>query len=307
MCKKVDIIVVNWNSGESTLNAIRPYIDYKSATIYCNIIVVDNASTDNSQVILKNKVNKLITNDKNVGFGKACNQAFTGSTADYILLLNPDTLSEPVVLEKLVEFLGENPAYGIIGPSQLDKNKKVLKTCGRFPTYKTAIFEILGISKILPKVFTPAPIMVDWDHSESRDVDHVMGSYMVIRKSVLDEIGFMDDRYFMYLEDMDLSKRFSDAFFKTFYHSNYSIFHEGGGTGHKQKEHRLFYSLSSRRMYWRKHLAESNYLLLTALSITAEPVLRIIDSTVKEGLDGTKKVCKAYYMYLKSLLRPKPQ
>ena|SRR5665647_2315403 len=302
MFKKVDIIVVNWNAGEKTIEAIRPYINYESSIIRCKVTVVDNASTDNSLIIFKKGINKLITNNKNLGFGKGCNQAFNGSSADYILLLNPDTISEPIVLEKLVEFLEKNPNYGIAGPCQVDKNKNILRTCGRFPTFKTAIFEIFGLSKILPNLFTPAPIMTDWDHLQSRSVDHVMGSYMVIRKSILDKIGFMDDDYFVYLEDVDLSKRFSNAGFKTFYNNKYSIFHEGGGTGQKLQEYRLFYSLSSRLIYWRKHLGKINYFILVTLSITVEPIFRMVDSLIKEKTFGLKKIGKAYYMYIKKII-----
>ncbi len=303
MNKKVDIILVNWNSGEKTVNAALPYLGYASQNICCNVIVVDNASTDNSLSILKARINNVIENDKNVGFGKACNQAFEGSTADYILLLNPDTQSDALVLENLVHFLEEHKDYGIIGPRQIDKRGEVLRTCARFPTFKTSVFDLLGLSKIFPTVFTPASIMIDWDHGQSMDVDQIMGSYMVIRKSILDEIGFMDDEYFMYHEDLDLSKRFNDAGFKTFYDSSNSIFHEGGGTGQKLKEYRLFYSLWSRQVYWRKYLGKFNCFLLVVISITVEPFLRVINSLFKEKTFEFKGIAKAYFMYLNKIIR----
>lgn|SRR5690348_5821755 len=303
MTKKVDIILVNWNSGEQTVNAALSYLGYETKNICCNVIVIDNASTDNSLSILKAKINKVIENDANVGFGKACNQAFEGSTADYILLLNPDTQSEISVLENLVHFLEEHKGYGIIGPRQIDNKGEILRTCARFPTFKTAVFELFGLSKLFPRVFTPAPIMIDWDHGQSRDVDQVMGSYMVIRKSILDEIGFMDEKYFMYHEDLDLSKRFSDAGYKTFYDYSNSIFHEGGGTGQKLREYRLFYSLWSRQVYWKKYFGKFKCFLLVIISITVEPFLRIINSLVKEKTFEFKKITKAYFMYLKKIIR----
>ncbi len=301
MFKKVDIIVVNWNSGNLTLQAVSPYLNYTSSQISCKVIVVDNGSSDNSLILFKDKIKNLIINNKNIGFGKACNQAFDQSNADYILLLNPDTLSEPSVLEKLVAFLEENREYGVTGPAQIDKNGKVLRTCGRFPTFKTALFEVLGFSKIFPRIFTPVPIMTDWDHLQSKDVDHVMGSYMVIRKSILDKTGFMDNGYFVYLEDIDLNKRISNVGFKTFYNTKYSVFHEGGNSGPKVESNRLFYSISSRKIYWKKHLRKFSYLILTALSITVEPFLRIIDSLLRERKPRFKKIGKAYYMYIREM------
>ncbi|MEP6950983.1 MAG: glycosyltransferase family 2 protein [Ginsengibacter sp.] len=302
--KKVDIIVVNWNSGNLTMQAIAPYLGYSGSHIFCNVIVIDNASTDNSLTLFKNRVNNVIVNTQNLGFGRACNQAFNKSDADYILLLNPDTLSKPTVLEELVQFLEKNPEYGIAGPAQVDKNEHVLRTCGRFPTFRTALFEIFGLSKFFPEIFTPAPAMTDWNHLQSGDVDHVMGSYMLVRKSILDKIGFMDEKYFVYMEDIDLSKRINNAGFKAFYNNKCSIFHEGGGTGQNLKAERLFYSLSSRGIYWKKHLGKTSYFILTLFSFMIEPFLRMIDSLYKQKKLQFKIIGKAYCMHIHKLIRP---
>lgn len=304
MLKKIDIIIVNWNSGRQTMEASAPYLNYKSATICCNVIVVDNASTDNSSELFKDHIINVIYNKKNEGFGKACNRAFEQSKADYILLVNPDTLSEPSVLENLVEFLETNPEYAVTGPQQHDQNGAILKTCCRFPNFRRSLFEVFGLTKVFPKIFTSFLIMTDWDHLQSRDVDHIMGSYMLIRKSVIDKIGFMDDDYFVYLEDVDLSKRISNAGFKSYFNSEYSIFHEGGGTGQKSESQRLFYSLTSRRIYWEKHLGKTKTFILTSASIIVEPFLRMIDSLIKERKLGLKKIGKAYYWYMKKIIAP---
>lgn len=303
MSKKVDIIVVNWNSGVKALHAIEPYIGYKSLEICCNIIVVDNASTDGSIELLKSRVNTLIINYKNMGFGKACNQAFKKCTGDYILLLNPDTLSKPYVLEGLVDFLVKNPVYGVAGPQQTGEHGEILRTCGRFPTFKTALFDVLGMSKLLPNIFTPAPIMTDWNHLQSKDVDHVMGSFMVIRRSALNKVGFMDDDYFVYMEDVDLSKRLCLAGYKTFFNTDYSIFHEGGRSGDTSTVERLFYSLSSRRVYWKKYFGKFSYICLTFLSIIIEPVLRIIGTYKKKKRFQAKIINSAYARYWENIIK----
>lgn len=301
MIRKVDIIVINWNSGEQTMEAIAPYLDYKSEQIICNVIIVDNASTDNSRELFSGHIIHVIYNTVNRGFGSACNQALEQSNADYILLLNPDTGSEPVVLEALVQFLELNPTYAVTGPQQLNEHGIVLKTCCRFPNFKTSFFDVLGLTKVFPRIFPSCLIMTDWDHLQSRDVDHIMGSYMLIRKTVIDKIGFMDDDYFVYLEDVDLSKRISNAGFKSYYQSGYSIFHEGGGTGHKSESKRLFYSMNSRRIYWKKHLGKAQAFVLVGASIIIEPFLRVIDSFFKERKLGLKKIATAYYFYLRKI------
>lgn len=300
MRKKVDVVVINWNSGILTKNAVDPYLTNPSSRILCNVTVVDNASADGSLALLKTLPVKLIINTVNAGFGKACNQAIEHSAADYILLLNPDTKSTIAVLETLVDFLEKNPAYAIAGPQQLDDNGHVVKSCGRFPTFKTSVYELLGISKIFPYHFTPAPIMVDFDHLSSRDVDQVMGSYMLIKKSAIDITGFMDDDYFMYAEDRDLSKRMADNGFKSYYIADCRIVHSGGDSGDRIVALRLFYSMSARSIYWKKHLKSLEYAVLVLMSLAAEPVLRILSSPKK-----TVAIIKAYWLYLKKLITSK--
>ena len=281
MRPQVDIILINWNCGEQTMAAVAPYLNCQSSILDCRIIVVDNASTDKSSDLFAGRIGHIIYNQANLGFGKACNQAFAQSNADYILLLNPDTISDLSVLETLVQFLESHQNYAVAGPQQHDEEGRILKTCCRFPNFKSSFFELLGFNKLFPKTFTPSLIMTDWDHLQSRDVDHIMGSYMLIRKSVINEVGFMDDDYFMYLEDVDLSKRISNAGYKSYFMSGTSIFHEGGGSGGKFASKRLSYSLTSRKIYWEKHFGKAQAFILVCVSILIEPILRVVDSLIK--------------------------
>ena len=296
MKKVVDIILINWNSGAMALKAVRPYLDYESDSIQCNVIIVDNGSTDNSAILLKD-AGHFISSPTNLGFGRACNLAYPFCKGEYILLLNPDTESSPVVLENLVHFLEERKEYAVTGPQQRNNKGTTLRTCARFPKVGTALADLLGLSKVCPRIFTPVPVMIDWDHSKSADVDHVMGSYMLIRKSVIEQVGFMDDAYFVYFEDLDLSKRISATGFKTFYNQENSIMHAAGGTGDKAQANRLFYSINSRRIYWKKYFNPLAYFLLSFLSLTIEPVLRSIDLTIKEKALPLKVIPKAYWRY----------
>jgi N-acetylglucosaminyl-diphospho-decaprenol L-rhamnosyltransferase len=302
MNRKIDIIVVNWNAGMLTLQAVAPYLDFKSNQISCNVIVVDNASSDNSLVLLKDKVPNLISNTKNLGFGKACNQAFAQSEGDYILLLNSDTESSPAILEELVIFLETHTGYAITGPQQKDQNGNILRTCARFPTFATSLYDVLGLSKIFPHIFTPSPVMIDWDHHESKEVDQVMGSYMLIRRPVLDITGFMDDDYFVYTEDRDLSKRIYNAGFKSYYNASCSIIHERGSNGSNVSSQRLFYSMAGRSTYWKKHLGPLSSGTLVFLTITIEPFLRILNSIFQKKGNEVKEISRAYRLYVKKLI-----
>lgn len=298
--RNIDIVVINWNSGYKTLNAIKPYMGYCSEIISCNVIVVDNASLDDSVKILKDQVNSLIENTSNLGFAKACNQAIKGSVADYILLLNPDTYSEPKVLETLVLILEHNSSIAIAGPQQRDNDNKILYSCGRFPTFTTSLFELTGLSKLFPGIFIPVPIMTDWDHSYDKMVDHVIGSYMLIKKQVVDEIGFMDESYFLYLEDMDFSKRIKDAGYLIHFTVKESIIHEGGGSGDNIQAKRLYYFLMSRKVYWKKYFGKIQEIILISVMIAIEPFLRIIDLSIKSKKFIVRPVLRAYYNFIKN-------
>jgi len=303
MAKKVDIIVVNWNSGTLTLNAIKPYLNFKNDEIICNVIIVDNASTDDSLSLFENIDCTIIINATNRGFGHACNQAFKNSTADYILLLNPDTRSSINVLKSLVNFLENNQKYAVAGPRQITGKNITFRTCGRFPTFTTSIYEIFGLSKFMPSVFTPTPLMSEWDHLQNKTVDHVMGCYMLIRKLAVDEVGFMDDEYFVYYEDIDLSKRLSNAGYLSYFDSEHTIFHEGGSSGEFIKSKRLYYSITARRIYWKKHLNKLKYFLLFLLSLTVEPPLRMASSFASTRSFQFKNIFKAYFLYLKNIFQ----
>jgi GT2 family glycosyltransferase len=297
MVKTVGIIVDNWNSGDLTNTAVQPYLNYHSDKIKCEVVVVDNASSDNSLSILRNPHIILLANSTNTGFGHACNQAFEKLHTDYILLLNPDTISSVDTLETLVSFLENNHRYAVTGPMQKYENGSIIRCCGRFPVFRTALYDLAGLSKKFPKHFTPAPIMLDFDHLSSRDVDHIMGSYMLIRKSTIDITGFMDTAYFVYGEDLDLSKRIAIQGFSAYYNSNCSIIHISGASGHKVSALRLFYSISSRWIYWKKYLSYSALFVLTFLSLTLEPLLRLIQSPLQAS-----SVLKAYRLYIKKII-----
>jgi len=294
---RVDIILVNWNSGKLSCEALSPYLNYQSDCLECKIHVVDNASTDDSAAVLSAPTYNLIVNPQNLGFGKACNRAYSFCSGDYILLLNPDTRSNTAVLEQLVVFLEKNASYAVAGPQQIDDNNNISRTCGRFPSFLSAFFEVTGLSKLAPSVFLPSPIMKDWNHLQSKTVDHVMGSYMLIRKNVIEKTGFMDEAYFVYMEDLDLSKRLHDAGHKTYYDASCKVFHAGGGTGAKESAKRLAYSITSRRIYWKKHLGLLSYFMLTILSLTIEPVLRIAQSLINKNKPGIWAIIKVYGNY----------
>lgn len=303
----VAILVVNWNCGQLSAAAVAPYLSLPvDAPVRCRVIIVDNASTDDSLQFLSQLPVVLIQNQHNRGFGHACNQAREkAQDADYLLLLNPDTESSPEVLYQLVSYLELHSQYAVAGPQQINQQHAIIRSCGRFPNTMTACWEVLSFSKLVPRVFTPAPIMIDWNHQTDRDVDHIMGSYMLIRHAAIPDSGFMDPDYFVYWEDIDLSRRMANLGYKSRYLASIQILHEGGASGDVASARRLYYSISARRKYWRKHLGVQSMFLLSLISLTAEPVLRIIQVLLRRQLHSIKPILQAYSQYYREVITGK--
>lgn len=294
----IDIIIVNWNGGQKILECIQPLMQNAVSNMKLNIIVSDNGSTDGSVEAIAAAGITVIENKSNLGFGAACNRVLPYCTGDYILLLNPDAVVTCGSIALLAEKLAKEPDMGAIGPRQVDENGNTQYTCGRFPTFITSIWELTGLSKMLPGLFTPAPIMLDWAHDTSRKVDHVMGSCMLLKRQLTDKFGFMDEGYFVYLEDLDLSKRLHDAGYYSYYDHTVSVYHEGGGLSKKAKPERLFYSLDSKLYYWKKHFKKPAYFILFVISFTIEPFIRTLFALAILNIEQAKATLKAYRLLI---------
>ena len=300
---KVDIILVNWNGGEQLENVIKPLLPpITSSSIEIKIIISDNGSTDNSLDLVSSFPVTIIKNGRNLGFGAACNRVLPICTGEFVLLLNVDTEITIKTIEDLVAKIGESETYGTIGPRQTNAEGKTHRSCGRFPNFLNSIWELTGLSKTFPSVFTPSPIMIDWKHDHSKEVDHVIGSCMLIRRKVIDAIGFMDDKFFVYLEDLDFSKRVRIAGYKNFYYHDVVIYHEGGGLSKKAMAKRLYYSLSSKKYYWKKHFTRISYYSLLSMALSIEPLIRILVAAVTFRGDTLKFTITAYRYLFKEII-----
>ena len=187
-----------------------------------------------------------------------------------------------------------NPEISVLGCKQVDENGNIIPSCSRFPKLVNYLYDISGLSKIWPKIFKPATIMIDWDHKDSRYVDQVMGSFMLIKRYTLEKVGNFDERFFVYYEDMDLSKRIKEIGGKIFYSTDLEIYHEGGGTSKKVKDKRLYYSLKSRIRYGFKHFNRVNAILLFILTMFFEPITRLFWAIIRIKLGEIKIIIKAY-------------
>jgi hypothetical protein len=183
------------------------------------ITVVDNASTDESVTVASGYPGvKVIRNEVNVGYAKAVNQVASAADSTYFLLLNPDIEVAPGSIRELTNFMDEHPDAGIGGAKLLNPDGSLQMSCRRFLTLPAILMRRTFLGKIYPnsKVLRDY-LMSDWDHSEPRVVDWVLGACMCVRRAAMDEVGLMDERFFLYFEDVDWCYRMKKRGWKTYY------------------------------------------------------------------------------------------
>lgn len=227
----LSVIIVNYNVRyflEQALLSVRK----ASRGLKVEVFVVDNNSVDDSVAMVKEKFKEviLIANTDNPGFSIANNQAIRQSTGKYVLLLNPDTIVEEDTFEKCVKFMDTHPEAGGLGVRMIDGSGKFLPESKRgFPTPFVAFAKSFGLSRIFPKSKLFNHYHLGYlDEFETNEIEVLAGAFMLMRRSVLNEVGLLDEAFFMYGEDIDLSYRIIQGGYKNYYFPETSILHYKG-------------------------------------------------------------------------------
>ena len=289
----IDVIIVNWNAGQQLLECVQSVIA-NGAGLVAKIIVVDNDSHDGSELpLLAMAQVHLIRAGANLGFGKACNLGAANSTADFLLFLNPDAQIGPKTLSRVDAFMQGDAAkkVGIVGVQLLEGSQHVARSCSRFPTPLSMISRASGIDLVFPRL---GSAMAEWDHKTTREVDHVIGAFYLIRRACFERAGGFDERFFVYIEDLDLSFRAKMSGWKTIYLADVQAFHAGGGTSSQVKAHRLFYSQRSRLQYAFKHFTIGGSLAVLLATLILEPPARILQAALRGSIQGVGEIARAY-------------
>ena len=295
----VDIVIVNWNSGDYLEKCTNSIFTTSNEAYVNTVIIIDNKSKDSSlDRIKQNTKIKIIRNSENMGFAKASNQGFKMSKAPYILLLNPDAQLLDTTLKDCVTFMERNHEVDILGCCLLNDEGEIAPSCARFPTPGKLFIDSIGLSKILPSVFRPAILMSEWDHKTSRFVDQVMGAFMFMRHSIFKKVGFFDERFFVYCEELDFSRRLSALGGKSFFNADIFAIHSGKGTSNAVKPFRLSLNLRSRLQYAKKHFTVSGYLLVWFGTYFIEPISRACFLLFSGKISEIRFVFKGYKMLI---------
>jgi len=265
---KLSIIIVNYNVEhflEQCLHSVRKAVK----NIPTEVFVVDNSSVDGSVEMVKKKFLevKIIVNEKNVGFSRANNQAIKEAKGEYILLLNPDTVVQEDTFEKTVKFMDEKKDCGALGVMMLDGKGNFLPESKRgLPTPLVAFYKIFGLSFLFPKSKTFGKYHLGFlDKNKIHEVDVLAGAFMLVRKSVLDKIGLLDETFFMYGEDIDLSYRITQAGYKNYYFSETRIIHYKGESTKKSSVNYVLVFYNAMAIFAKKHFAKNQAKMFSLL------------------------------------------
>lgn len=242
------IVIVNWN----TLDLLRDCLSsiYENlGSLDTEVIVVDNASKDGSQAMVKAEFPDtiLIENRENKGFAAANNQALKIARGNYCLLLNSDTVILRDVLVQSVMYLDRNPEVGVMGCRVLNTDRSLQPTCSMFPTVLNILLLLSGLWKLPWPAFLDRYQMRRWDRRDERDVDVVSGCYLMVRRSAMLQIGLLDENFFFFGEETDWCTRFRAAGWKVRFAPVGEIIHHG--------------SVSARKLNHRRDLLLSNGLV----------------------------------------------
>lgn len=225
------VSLVNTNEREDIDRCLTSlYTDLKDKNFSLVIAIVDNASTDDIEGLLKEKFSDVVflRQEKNEGFGKSHNLAMKKVEAKYYFILNPDTTFEPGsrMLQKMYDFMEANPKIGMLGPKIFYPDGSLQYSCWRFPTFLQPIASRTSMGKKgRGKKIADDFLMKDFDHEQTLPVDAIMGSAMFVRKAAIDEVGGFDDRFWMYFEDIDWCKRMWEHGWPVYYFPEVSLKH----------------------------------------------------------------------------------
>ena len=284
----LSVVIVNYNVVfflEQCLNSVFA----ASKNLNVQIFVVDNNSVDGSINMLKENFSSvvLIENKENVGFSKANNQAIKRANSPYVLLLNPDTVIEEDTFDKCIDFMNSNTDCGGLGLRMLDGKGNFLPESKRgFPSPSVAFYKIFGLSYLFPKSQKFGRYHLGFlSEFEVNEVDVLSGAFMLLRTLTLEKVGLLDEQFFMYGEDIDLSYRIKLGGYKNYYFPETKIIHYKGESTKKSSVNYVFVFYKAMILFAKKHFSNKNANLFSFainLAIYMRASLSLINRFVKK-------------------------
>ncbi|MDM8557009.1 glycosyltransferase family 2 protein [Desulfococcaceae bacterium HSG7] len=260
---KISVIIVSFNT-RAILKKCLEALYQNPGSSDLEVFVVDNNSSDESADMIKQHFQQviLIENPINSGFAAANNMAYAQATGDYIILLNPDAYVKPGTVSNSVRFMENHLECGICGARLIKPDGSLDPSARRFPNSLYKLFTISGLSDKHPssKIFGRGDFKY-FDHNSVMEVDWVPGTFTIYRREMVSQIGFLDNRFYLYYEETDLCLRADRAGWKTFFNPAAEVIHIGGASSKTRKDLKfdkggaqvLKFRMRSECLYFRKN------------------------------------------------------
>jgi len=250
------VVIVNYNSNDFLRRCLKEL--FQNTTLdSLEVVVVDNASDDRDFSQLKAAQGPLsvILNDRNVGFAAACNQGLRCLHADYYLLLNPDCIVEENSVDRCVEFLQRNLDVGIVGCRVNNPDGSLQLACRRtIPRPSTAFYRFSGLARLFPNNARIAAYNLSHLYDlQSHQVEAVSGSFLMFRSQLYQEIGGLDERFFLYGEDLDFCLRATRGGWKVFYVAEAEVTHYKNVSSRRDTKRSTYHFYEAMELFYRKH------------------------------------------------------
>lgn len=249
---KISIIILSWNTRVLLAQCLDS-IEQHRGDIQLEIIIVDNASTDGSQVMLKEKYPQvvLITNMQNVGFAKANNQAMQIARGDYFLLWNSDAFATPGAIQNLLRLAEKEPKAGIVGAQLRNADNSFQASYSPFPNQWRELMILTGLGRAFLRPSYPS--LGPEEEKGPQRVDYVEGACLLVRRQAFQEVGGLDEGYFMYAEEVDWCYTMAKRGWQVWYQPEARVIHLGGASSTSRRTHREADLYRSRIRFFRKH------------------------------------------------------
>ena len=277
---EISIIILNWNTRDLLAKCLDSLEQHKG-DLQLEIIVVDNASSDGSQAMLREKYPQvqLIANGQNVGFAKGNNQAMEVARGNYFLLWNSDAFATPGAIQALLHLAEKEPKAAIIGAQLRNADNSFQASFTPFPNQGREFLILTGLGRAL---FSPVyPSLGPEEEKGPRVVDYVEGACLLVRREAYQEVGGLDEGYFMYAEEVDWCYTMGKHGWQVWYQPEAKVIHLGGASSTGRRTHREADLYRSRVRFFRKHYGSHSAQLLKLQIYTLTVVKNIVHGTLR--------------------------
>ena len=296
----VSLVVVTWNAKKYVDMCLGSLDHIKDIPL--EIIVVDNASTDGTTELIANNFKgfKLFRNEENLGFAKANNIGIRNSRGRYVCLVNSDVTVPAGCLSSLLNYMEANPGVGMVGPQMVDPDGTVRRSTMRYPSLRSAIGRALGIDRFpLVSRLLGSQMVSDFRHDRIADVEILNGWFWIVRREALDQVGLLDERFFIYGEDLDWCRRFRKAGWRLVFYPIAKAIHYGGASSSAAPVRFYVEQVRATFQYWRKHhglFARSAYwgIVLVHNLLRLMGYVAVYSISAKRKNEARAKICRSW-------------